>query len=176
MSFSFSKWWLSSILLIACSSGPSSDWTIATGTSSAGFSIEMPVENGEQNGQIEIEGEQVQMNIAIIADSGITYVASHFKIPDTLMELEAGDRADRIWKVFVDRADAESIEGPVPVVTSVPSRNGWFKNADDVHMGIVLYLHGDHGIVLNAGTPGMAFGPAQRGRMDRYFNSIRFLD
>ncbi len=176
MCFSFSRWCLSAILFIGCSSGPSSDWPIATGTSDAAFTIEMPVQNGEQTGELEIAGEKVRMNIAISADSGITYVASHFQVPKQLMTLEAGERADLIWKIFVDRANAVQAEGSIPVVSAVPSRSGWFVNADDVQMGIAMYLHEDHAIVLNAGTPGMAFGPDQRRRMERYFNSIRFQD
>jgi hypothetical protein len=157
MSSLFSNWpkavFLSAVLSVGCS-GSSDEWPLSEAIDDGGFSVRMPVASGAQNGTILLGSDTVSTHINILADSGITYASSWFRLPERWGTLTEAQTMDSLWPLIVERIGGTPSVGPGPVQqVGNGVRGGWFVNASEIRLGVVVHLMGDRAVVMNAATP-----------------------
>lgn len=133
----------------------------------------MPVASGAQNGVFVLGDDTVNSHINILADSGITYVAAWFDVPADLRQVSEPALLDSVWSMMVDRIGGEPADGVGPLQSSTgTARAGWFVNAEEVRVGMVLHQLNERIVVMNAATPAPYFGPREERNMLRFLNSF----
>lgn len=169
--------WLKAVLplvaVLAGCAGSADEWPRSTAIDGGGFSVQMPVSSGAQNGSFLLGTDTVSTHINILADSGITYVAAWFDLPEGLRQLPAPAPLDSVWSMMVDRIGGEPTTGVGPLQSAAATaRAGWFVNAEEVRVGLVLHQLNERIVVMNAATPAPYFGPREERNMLRFLNSF----
>lgn len=152
--------------------GSTGEWPRSSAIDAGGFTVRMPVVSGAQNGSFVLGLDTVNSHVNILADSGITYVAAWFDAPAGLRELPAQVAVDSVWSMMVDRIGGIPTDGVGPLQTPAPlARSGWFVNADDIRIGLVVRAQRERFVVMNTTTPAPRFGPREERNMLRFLNS-----
>jgi hypothetical protein len=162
------------IVVLGCTS-PDGTWTTMRAVDDGGFEFLFPHQGGEQNGMIKLNGADVPTHINIVADSGITYVASWFELPDGFKALAEQARADTVWELMNAANNAVAVEGPMPLGNGISEqRSGWFLHPDGTRIGVVMTFKGERVVILNTGVPDAFFGDREQRNTVRFLNSLRF--
>ncbi len=133
----------------------------------------MPASSGTQNGSFLLGTDTVSSHINILADSGITYVAAWFDVPADLQQLPGSVTLDSVWTMMLDRFGGEPTSGAGPLQSATATaRAGWFVNAEEVRLGLVVHQLNERIVVMNAATPAPYFGPREERNMLRFLNSF----
>ncbi len=137
----------------------------------------MPTTSGSRNGTLYLDRDPVATHVAILADSGITYVAAWFECPERWLPLQPTAVLDSIWPQVTRRVgDAQLHEAAPLATTDTNSRSGWFVNSMDIRLGMVIHLLGDRVVLLNAATPEAKLQERQMHHLRRFLNSFQAGD
>ncbi len=163
------------LVLTACG-GPGHQWRVVNVDDGGDFQVEMPQPASVQQGTIELVGENTSTHIHIVADSGITYVASWFLRPTSLSHLSGGTLRDSVWDLLHTKPEITILDEAGPIGTlDTDSRQAWVLAADSTRLGVVMMVHGDRIVILNTGTPEAFFGERERRNITRFLSSYRPL-
>jgi hypothetical protein len=170
---------LSTLLLLAIGvfacRGPQNAWHVVTAVDNGGFQVEMPRPAGVQHGTIYLNTDPVETHINILADSGITYVASWFDLPESLVALPTEALADSVWTLLHQDKHVTMLDEETPWSGSdAEHRSTWLLAEDGTRLGTHMIFEGKRVMILNAGTPGEYFGERERANIVRFLSSHRF--
>lgn len=162
------------LLAVGCVQ-PDEAWQTVTVVDNGGFEVSMPRPAGVQRSTIYLNADQVPTHINILADSGITYVASWFDLPEPLAKLPSGIIPDTVWSLMNQREDAEILSEEGPLASPQPDqRHAWLR-VDGTRIGVVMVFRGHRVAILNSGTPDQFFGERERRNIQRFLRSYRPL-
>lgn len=177
MSSSFSRSFSAILIIALCVIGCGQravDWSEVSAADNGGFTVQMPAASGIQHGRIPLGMDTVATHINILADSGITYVASWFDIPARLSQESGAALLDSVWAMLGSRVDGELLDGPGPLDRDFDGLyHGWFVDGSGTRLGLVVLLEQDRAIVLNASTPNDRFAEREQRNMVRFLRSYR---
>jgi hypothetical protein len=139
----------------------------------SGFSLKLASRPEIQASSLLIAGEEVPLDIRMHADTGVTFGASFFKIPETLHHLKEQEKADTLWSFFSQRLQAE----PVPHHTAIAegqryAHGAWFRS-ENGSTAMVVMVNGDRAVAAFAGIMPGSEGPAAERKVMGYMDSLR---
>ncbi len=160
------------VLIAGCTPASIESWSPITGID-GGFSVNMPVANDVQQGEMRMGEDELVTRIAIAADSGVTYVASWFDLPERFRTGDPDTRIEAAWSFVIDRSQAElmPVRGPLGDDTA-DMRNAWLLKDNEIRMGVVLVLRDMRVIILNSAAPQFHYNESVQLKMDRFFRSL----
>lgn len=163
------------LLLVACSSsGAPERWPNIQGID-GGFKATMPVVNDIQTGTLVVAGDSVTSHIAMAVDTGVTYVAAWYDLPDRLAETDEQDRLDTVWTEMVRHFGADARLDPGPGTGDAQGmRSAWVLMGNGTRLGAVLRVRGMRAHVLSAATPEDNFTERARANAERFFGSFAY--
>lgn len=163
------------LLFVACTSPEPVRWPTIDGVDGGGFTVTLPNEHDVQRGVMEIGGEEVRSHVAMTADTGVTYIAAWYDLPEAFRELPTEERITAAWNVVVERSGegAQVARGPLGDDTD-EMRNAWILNAEGTRMAVVLVLRDMRVVILTTATPDFHFDARAERNILRFLRSLKF--
>ena len=168
--FNLLRFTILAMVVIGCAKR--NDWLEVEAMDNGGYTIEMPVSGETKTGTLIIAADTLISHMNIVADSGVTYMASWVDIPARWRELEKGQLVDSLWAGLVMPLAGDRIDRESPLENERPNERGaWYLNeGESVRLVVAVRVVGTRAVLMSAGSAATNTGP----RTDR--NLVRFLN
>lgn len=161
------------ILLVAATacSAPQREWLRVEAVDAGGYTMSAPLSGETQKGRLVLGADTFATHINILADSGVTYVASWFDVPAAWSGLSEQALLDTLWPQVVRHTGAVRLDEPGPWEAGGTVRDGWFLD-DGIRLGLVAHVLGSRFVLMDAATPDALKKDRHMANMTRFLRSF----